>query len=353
MRTALTKGSFFYAEGSSDKEYELVLWFDGTDYTVEARWGRRGNLGAPGVKYRGPRETEARKAFDAEVATRIKKRYVGSVQDGDGVPQAAVDETHELSDHRPQLLNVVDPAEATMLRDDPKWFAQQKFDGHRRAIETRGSTVRSINRLGRYVGINETIAQALAFFPGEFLVDGELIGETFVAFDLLSLDELSFRTMPYSERLTALEQLGLPGITVCETARTAQEKHALHRKLRALNAEGVVYRRHDAPYAADRPASGGPCLKEKFWQSATLLVIGHNAKRSVEIAAYDDAGTLVSVGNVTIPPNLTVPQVGDRVEIRYLDYFIAGSITQPLYLGTRDDVAPGECRLSQLRRKAG
>jgi len=44
------------------------------------------------------------------------------------------------------------------------------------------------------------------------------------------------------------------------------------------------------------------------------------------------------VGNVTIPSNHEVPQVGDIVEVRYLYYFRGGSLYQPVYLGKRSDL---------------
>jgi bifunctional non-homologous end joining protein LigD len=58
------------------------------------------------------------------------------------------------------------------------------------------------------------------------------------------------------------------------------------------------------------------------------------------------------VGNVTIPPNHTVPANGSIVEVRYLYAFPGGSVFQPVYLGQRDDVTRRECHVSQLKLKA-
>jgi bifunctional non-homologous end joining protein LigD len=61
----------------------------------------------------------------------------------------------------------------------------------------------------------------------------------------------------------------------------------------------------------------------------------------------------VGAGNVTIPPDHPIPAVGQVAEVRYL-YAMpeSGALFQPVYLGTRDDIEPGECLRSQLKFKA-
>ncbi len=110
-------------------------------------------------------------------------------------------------------------------------------------------------------------------------------------------------------------------------------------------------KRGDANYTAGRPNSGGPQLKFKFHETASFIVTKVNGKRSVSLMLFD-GDKVIPVGNVTIPPNHTVPQVGAIVETRYLYAYLGGSIFQPVYLGVRDDIRPGECQLSQLKYKA-
>ena len=77
-----------------------------------------------------------------------------------------------------------------------------------------------------------------------------------------------------------------------------------------------------------------------------------NIQRSVEISLFKGR-SLVSCGNVTIPANHQIPPVGAVAEIRYLYAFRDSlSLYQPVYLGLRDDVEPGECLVSQLKYKA-
>ena len=60
----------------------------------------------------------------------------------------------------------------------------------------------------------------------------------------------------------------------------------------------------------------------------------------------------MSAGNVTIPANHDIPKCGDVLEIRYLYAFQeSGSLYQPVYLGRRDDIPPGECTVDQLKYK--
>jgi bifunctional non-homologous end joining protein LigD len=88
--------------------------------------------------------------------------------------------------------------------------------------------------------------------------------------------------------------------------------------------------------------------------TATCRVMQVNDKRSVALAVMGDerfgALGLVAVGNVTIPANFAIPEAGSVCEVRYLYYFEGGSLYQPVYLGTRDDVEVDA--LSTLKRKA-
>ena len=116
----------------------------------------------------------------------------------------------------------------------------------------------------------------------------------------------------------------------------------------------MVFKEVDAPYSPGRPNSGGPQLKFKFVESASFVVTGHNAKRSVSLGLYQgDGDILVPAGNVTIPPNHDVPQVGDVVDAQYLyAYRESGSIYQPVYMGKRADIPASECTTDQLKYKS-
>jgi hypothetical protein len=73
-----------------------------------------------------------------------------------------------------------------------------------------------------------------------------------------------------------------------------------------------------------------------------------NSKRSVGLILLSDTGEPVDVGNVTIPVNKPVPPVASIIECKYLYAYPLGALFQPIYLGTRDDVARGDCTVKQL-----
>jgi bifunctional non-homologous end joining protein LigD len=136
------------------------------------------------------------------------------------------------------------------------------------------------------------------------------------------------------------------------TSIDPNDKIEIYEELRATHREGVVFKEVDAPYSPGRPNSGGPQLKFKFVESASFVVTGINAKRSVTLGLYD-GDKLVPAGNVTIPPNHAIPAVGSVSEIRYLHaYRESGSIYQPVYLGPRTDIPATECGIEQLKYKA-
>lgn len=106
-------------------------------------------------------------------------------------------------------------------------------------------------------------------------------------------------------------------IIVVETAKTKEEKRQLYDRLKEAGAEGIVFKKHSAPYTAGRPNSGGAQLKFKFYATASVIVTKINDKDSVAIAVIAD-GEQIGVGNITIPPNKEIPAVNSMIEIRYL-----------------------------------
>ena len=93
-------------------------------------------------------------------------------------------------------------------------------------------------------------------------------------------------------------------------------------------------------------------MKFKFVATLSAIVAKGNIQRSVEISLFKGR-SLVSCGNVTIPANHEIPPAGAIVEVRYLyAYRDSLALYQPVYLGERDDVEPGECLVSQLKFKA-
>ena len=99
-------------------------------------------------------------------------------------------------------------------------------------------------------------------------------------------------------------------------------------------------------------------MKFKFTESASCCVFSVNSdKRSVRIGLLeirDDpikGQGMVPVGNVTIPPNHAIPNVGEIVEVEYLYAYPGGSLYQPVYRGKRSDLDVSACTTRQLKYK--
>lgn len=331
-----------YVGGGSNKEYRVHLKPQGGLWVVTAENGPIGGTLVPRVKTPEPVSFEkAKKAYDRIVA---EKTGGGYTADGSGTPYAGTELAGRATGHLPQLLNPIEDPEPYLA--DPAFVAQEKFDGHRRLIQKTGSTVVGINRKGLTVALPAGLVAMVEGLPGDFLVDGELVGEEYHVFDLPG-------AQPLSERLKRLASLwgALPGLAF--TARTEAQKRKLLADVKAARGEGIVLKRLDAPCKPGRPESGEPPFKLKFTQTASVIVLGATrGKSSVEMAVLD-GGVRRSVGFVTIAANQEIPPVDAIIEVRYLYARAGGSLIQPKFLGVRDDIDEQDCTASQLKLKAG
>ena len=285
-----------------------------------------------------------------------EKKAKGYTEGANGTPYQHADK--QASGILPQLLNPVDEAEVELLLRDDNYCAQEKFDGKHLLVRKQDDDLEGINKKGFVVGLPQTVASELRSVTGSFIPDGESIGDDYHAFDLIEYNGENLRVLPYRIRLARLIDLLLltrsdfKHIRLVETAFSTQQKTTLWERLKRENREGIVFKRLDAPYVPGRPNSGGPQLKFKFVATVSAVVAKINVQRSVEISLFNGR-SLVSCGNVTIPANHEIPTVGTVVDARYLyAYRDSLALYQPVYLGPRDDVDPGECLVSQLKFKA-
>lgn len=344
--------SLYYREGSSDKVYQAAIEPAGNQFVVNFAYGRRGATLTTGTKTAAPVDyTTATNIFSKLVR---EKKAKGYTEGENGTPYQHTGK--QASGILPQLLNPVEEGEVELLLRDDHYCAQEKFDGRHLLVRKQDEHLEGINKKGLLVGLPQTVADDFHQFPGSFIPDGESIGDHYHAFDLLELNGENLRPLPYRVRLTSLLNLLASAqqrhVHYVETAFTTWQKTELWQRLRRENREGIVFKQLDAPYVPGKPNSGGPQLKFKFVATTSAVVAKINAKRSVEVSLLKGR-SLVSCGNVTIPANHEIPSVGAVVEVRYLyAYRDSLALYQPVYLGLRDDVDPGECLVSQLKFKA-
>jgi hypothetical protein len=266
----------------------------------------------------------------------------------------------------PQLCNPIatdcdvllpPPPEIEVLLRNDAWGAQEKKDGKHFILNTH-SGVQATNKKGGRCGFPLSFSNSTSSIP-DSLFDGEGIGDKFHVFDLLELEGEDLRGLGYGERFKRLSKLenrlgdGNNAVRVVPLAIGYKAKKALYDRMVAEKKEGVVFKRLDAPFKAGRPSSGGDMLKFKFYAEASVRVrAGRAGKRSVGLEILD-GDVWMDVGNVTIPPNKEIPNVGDVVEIKYLYVQgVGGHLYQPIYKEVRDDIDEKECTVKQLKYKA-
>jgi len=351
------KVSLYFKEGASDKVYLASLdEVDNNRFVINFAYGRRGATLTTGTKTKAPVGYEvAKNIYDKLVKNKIAAGYLPSAA---GPEYAYTDADRQATGIQCQLLNFIEEAQVTPLLQDATWWGQEKYDGKRMLLhkvkpmaEPTANTVTAINRSGLSIGAPDMILTDGGRIDQSYLIDGEVVGETYFAFDLLELGNMDLRDAPYSQRLAYLTQIGLQNsLVVGATARTTAEKEQLFAALQSTGTEGIVFKQHNAPYTVGRPNSGGTQVKFKFYATASVIVTKINDTRSVAVAVLDGE-TSVGVGNVTIPPNKAVPAVGAIVEVRYLYAYKDGSLYQSTYIGVRDDLPVTDCASTQLKYK--
>ncbi|MFD2304868.1 WGR domain-containing protein, partial [Roseibacillus ishigakijimensis] len=278
-----------YREGHSDKVYQVSLDKVEEGFTVNFAYGRRGSTLKTGTKTpRAVSHDEATKLFAKLVRTKESKGYQPGEESAEYRFTAFQEEDTGI---RCQLLNPIADTELHDLLLGSTHCLQEKFDGRRLMVRKTGNEIIGINRRGLVVGLSATIHQAASQLPGDFLLDGEAVGDVLHVFDLLEANGEDLRPRGYLERHTLLIQLVPTNLTALQWVSTAiapEDKYETYHDLRSLNKEGVVFKDIRAAYTPGRPNSGGSQLKYKFYETATFVVTGHNQKRSVRLGLHNE-----------------------------------------------------------------
>jgi len=215
------------------------------------------------------------------------------------------------------------------------WVYEQKLDGFRAIAFVDGDDVylqsRGLKPLRRYF-------PEVAFPAGRYVVDGELIIErdghesfealqmrlhpaasrvaklaaempaSFVAFDLLALDDEDLTSLPWHERRPRLEAIdGLRVGTVVDDPADARPwlEHA----------EGVIAKERDAPYL---PGERRGMTKIKRVRTVDAVVVGWRPGKgpgtvgSFILGCYEPDGTLRPIGHTS---GFTAKQKRELVEV--------------------------------------
>lgn len=349
--------TLYSQKGSSDKVYMLQMSKVGEDeYMLHYANAKRGAALKMKVKTTTPLSWDAvNKEFDNIIGKKKKgsSKYAESTDDGETLQ--ASENAEKDSGFQPQLLNEIDEATARKLCLDKDWGAMEKKDGERRPLLIENGKAEGTNRYGIYTGgMKTSIAKAIDASVN-LIIDTEDMGTKLEAFDMIEIDGKSLRNMGFGKRHQALCDsptiANSKSISIVPLFVTSEDKLALLERMIAENREGLVFKKLNAPYTPDRPASGGDQLKFKLYSECSVLVTKINVQRSFEMGVFDKDGNQVIVGNCTIPANANIPTVGDVIEVKYLYAYKGGSLYQPSLNKPRPDQRTEECRQSQLKYK--
>lgn len=364
----------FFQEGKSDKVYNATLIDEGDGkYSVEVEWGRRGAKLSRGRKANKVALAAAEKAYAKLVREKTSKGYeelTETVQpqavappEGQGSGSRATGVREKIG-QAAQLLNPIEHDELDAWFDDDAVIAQQKLDGNRVLVHI-DEQIRATNRAGQLTNIHASITEALESVPRKTVIDGELIagedGPVYWLFDVLHIAGEDLRGLGYLERWQRLDGEIEPAIDhpirILDYAQGKEAKRALYERLRAGQAEGIVFKRCDAPYEPGRPSSGGAQVKHKFVKSADVVIL-ENAGNAYRMGVYDGEELRV-VGKVFAgTTNESRAELDARLaagerpiaEVRYLYATDDEQLYQPVFVRLRDDKDARACLLAQLEK---
>ncbi len=364
----------FFQEGASDKVYIATILEDGGAYTVKVEWGRRGSALNRGNKAVKVSLDSAEKTFAKLVREKTAKGYQPITEDvkpaavappeGEGSGSKVAGKRTKVGPAA-QLLNAIDESELDAFLLDDRYVAQQKLDGYRVVARVERGRVVATNRAGQETQVPDPVRDGVSGLPHGTVVDGEVVaheeGHVYWLFDVLAVAGRDVTGLGYVARWELLDgelEPGLSGpVRVLGLASSHRDKRALHDKLAAARAEGVVFKDARAPYKPGRPASGGEQRKHKFVKSADVVLVA-NAGNAYRMAVFD-GGRQLEVGKVfagtTNESRRRIDELlgaGERpvAEVKYLYATEDEQLFQPVFVRLRDDKEPAECLRGQLQK---
>ena len=353
------------------KAYKVILEERADGWAVTGFNGRIGGTLNPQPKLVGASYEAAKKSFDDLVKKKIKDKYK---PDGAADVEMAAGAGAEIrEDHAhmvPMQPTELDAADLATL-DPDDWMLQEKHDGEARPADVTSTGVLVTNKKGQtavtrrdveaqLLTLRQKVGEDLRFDSEDMGNDGLVIFDIRRGLGVSGGTSFVGRNMALS-RLDEVIRANHLDMLRCDVAiplRAFLEANGMEAAREALS-EGVVLKRaHDVynPGKANSVAKASS-LKIKFTADATFRVAPARAadKRSVGIESYvSETGEWVAKGNVTIPANQPIPEVGQLIDVQYL-YVVGpgGAPVQTVFKKVRNDVSFEECDVSRLKMKRG
>ena len=272
---------------------------------------------------------------------------------------------------RPQLAKEASITSLQAYLTDEDWIMEQKLDGHRLLLCSPGGDMppSALTRAG--TPYTRKLPQALRDFrfpdingPMDFVLDGELVGDTFYVFDIPQARELVDPSMPLRLRRFMLETsiqfwgAGCDAIRLAPQAKTREQKIALAERAIAENFEGLILKKVNSPYRSGMRTEEWMKVKFKRTVDVIVLDVRGDGKESARLGLVERlaspgvSSSVIEVGRASLigKDKGGVINVGDVVEVEFL-YVPSREnprLYQPTILRRRTDKAMHECLIEQL-----
>lgn len=188
----------------------------------------------------------------------------------------------------------------------------------------------------------------------------KMLPATYMAFDLLWVDDTDLRRRPVAKRIAMLEAEPLgPGL---QRSMANTDGELMWAAVEQFGFEGLIAKESQSTY---RAGSSKAWIKIKRLKRVTAIVNGYEpglGARQDRVGALHLSvlrdGQLVSIGKVGTgfkardhQPMLEVLRAGEEflVEVEYLEFTSDGQLRQPSLKGVRSDVTREDCTMEQLR----
>lgn len=262
----------------------------------------------------------------------------------------------------------LEPERLNLAVSRPDVFIQQKIDGIRAMLR-----IRSIdNKLniamlgGAGTPLKSTTAKPTAdlitnwantvFKPNgnyDIAIDGELIGDTYWAFDLVRSPKSNEHT-PALRRYELLQAVterlpNHPNFRVLPAYTDAKQKLDIVDAIRSNGGEGILIKSNHSPYQWGERVRHS--LKVKFTHTVDCIILNRNTggpdKQNATLGITNTNGNIDILGNCSMIGKPDA-QPGQVVEVKYLYVGAGGKLVQPTLLRIREDKTPNECTIDQL-----
>ena len=297
--------------------------------------------------------------------------YWESVDIQEGKPiKASLAKELKLRDDKAMLNGEFIPFPDAFLFD-PEWGMSQKMDGHRLIVQSlkydrwqardksdiRTTTqISAYNRDGNYYTKDYfDLGHALKDISPNWILDGELVGGMYYLFDVLSSPQIPHKTLtqqPLTTRQTVaqrfVETLGSPVVKYVPLVTTG--KLQVFEEMRAAGAEGVIFKKLDAPYQEGR---NNNFIKCKFKHDVDCIVtdVGVDSKSNIELAFWDPQTQDLYPSRhycSSLSGDGPIIRKGDIVKVNILYSTKDGKLAQPTFPLLRNDKKAEECTIDQL-----